>query len=140
MGFGTLPALPCNFLWLPDRSKKTCRILCKFTNVVGIQRPIWGSKGLVDPTYNSTHFLTTFKGSSSSVISASSSQLASSSQSASSSQPSSTNQSAGRGKTYCPERSRASARGGPCAFTSSFLYSIFPTLFFRSEAPNYPNC
>ena len=97
--------------------------------MVGIQRPIWGSKELVDPIYKSIHLLTTFKDSSSSIISASSSQLASTSQSALSSQSASTIQSTDRGKTFRPGRSRASAQA-PCTFTPSFLYGIFPHTIF----------
>jgi hypothetical protein len=88
--------------------------------VVGIQRPIYGSEGLVDPTCNSTFFLTTFKGSWPSIISASSSQSASTSQSASSSQSAQTIRSAGRGKNSHPEHSRASARA-PCTLTHSCM-------------------
>ena len=102
--------------------------------MVGIQRPLWGSKELVDSTCISIHFLTTFKGSSSSIISASSSQSASTSQSTLSSQSTPTIQSAHRGKTLRPERSRASAPA-PCTFTPSFLYGALPDTFFLDQKP-----
>ena len=81
--------------------------------------------------FNSTHFLTTFKGSSFSIISASSDLF---SKSASSSQSASTIQPADRGKTLRPERSRASAREAPCTFTP-FLYGIFPHTLFLDPKP-----
>ena len=74
--------------------------------------------------FSSTHLLTFFKGSTSSIISASSSPSISSSQSTL------TIQSAGRGKTFRPERSQASAQAAPCMFTPSFLYGIFPHTLF----------
>jgi hypothetical protein len=69
------------------------------------------------------------KGSSSSIISASSSQAASSSRAASSSQA------ADRGKVSRLER--RSARGAPCAFIPSFLYLIFyiSSQFFLDPKP-----
>jgi hypothetical protein len=77
--------------------------------------------------FNSTHFLTTFKVSSSSIISASSS---------SSTQSASTIQSADRGKTFRPERSRASDRGAPCKFIISFLYGKISSHFFLDPKPH----
>ena len=71
-------------------------------------------------THLLTHLLTTFKGSSSSIISASSSRSSSTIQSAS------TIQTSDHGKTFCPECSWVSAWGVPCMFSSSFLYGMFP--------------
>ena len=50
MCFGTLPTLPSNLLWHCKQSKKTWHILFPFTDVVGVQRPIWRLKRLVNPT------------------------------------------------------------------------------------------
>jgi hypothetical protein len=108
--------------------------------VVGVQRPIWGFEGLDDLTLAQDIILTTFKNSTSSIISVSSSKSASSSQSASVIQSASTILSTDRGKEICPECSWASARGAPCTFIPLFLYGIFShTLFLRPETPNYTN-
>jgi hypothetical protein len=77
--------------------------------VVGVQRPIWGFKGLVDLTLAQDIIPTTFKDSTSSIISVSSSKSASSSQSASVIQLASTIPSTDHGKKICPEGSRTSA-------------------------------
>lgn len=72
-----------------------------------------------------THLLTTPKGPSSSIISASSSQ---------SSQPASSSHTAlipHRGKALCPERSRASARYAPCRCIPLFSYRIFSNFAFK---------
>jgi hypothetical protein len=92
-----------------------------------------------------TYLLTTFKGTMSSTVPASSgksalpSQSTSSSPPASSSQSASAIQSAGRGKTFRPEHSRPStraARAAPCTFTPSFLGRFPNVLFLRRKAPN----
>ena len=108
--------------------------------MVGVQRPIWGFEGLVDLTLAQDIILTTFKDSTSSIISVSSSKSASSSKSTLVIQSASTIPSTNRGKKIRPERSRASARGAPCTSIPSFLYGIFShTLFLRPETPNYTN-
>ena len=125
MCFGTLPARPCNFLWLCDR----LLILFSFTEVVCIQRSIWGSGGLVDPTLAQppSHCL---QRSTSSTISASSSQFTSSSQSAPAIQPTDRH----------PEHSRAPAGGSsrsPSYIYSSMLLTVYPQHHLRPEAPNF---
>jgi hypothetical protein len=109
--------------------------------VVGVQRPIWGFKGLIDLTLAQDIILTTFKDSTSSIISVSSSKSALSSKSASVIQSASTIPSTDRGKKNYPECSQASAQGAPCTFIPSFLCGIFShTLFLRPETLNYTNC
>jgi hypothetical protein len=102
--------------------------------VVGVQRPIWGFEGLVNSTLAQDIILTTFKDSTSSIISISSSKSTSSSQSTLLIQSASTIPSTDCGKRICPECSWASAQGTPCTFIPSLLYGIFShTLFLRPE-------
>jgi hypothetical protein len=77
--------------------------------VVGVQRPIWGFEGLVDLTLAQYIILTTFKDSTSLIISISSSKSASSSQSTLVIQLASIILSTDCGKKICPKHSWASA-------------------------------
>ena len=94
---------------------------CSKTHL-GVQRVSQSNSSL-------TYLLTTFKGSTSLIISVSSSESASSSQS------SSTIQSIVHRKMFCPQHSQASAQGAPCMFAPLFLSSIFPHTLFETWSP-----
>ena len=94
---------------------------CSKTHL-GVQRVSQSNSSL-------TYLLTTLKGSTSLIISVSSSRSASSSQSFS------TIQSVDHCKMFCPECSWASAQGAPCTFAPLFSCSIFSHTLFKTQSP-----
>ena len=88
-----------------------------------------GVQRVSQSNFSLTYLLTTFKGSTTLIISVSSSKSALSSQS------SSIIQSVDHHKMFCPEHSQASAQGAPCTFAPLFLCSIFSHTLFKTQSP-----